>query len=233
MGQIKKAKEVAKHMPDKGLVEKLKYEDADKVVRELTGGRGLDAIDMFKNIAWLKNGMDELDPNYIFQINCREINNEPSYVFKTSDLALQLALKMDPEIQNDKPSSMVEEYAYLDGMHTRVRGYVTLALWTYHPGLCKVMRLASMECEHKNTECIAMFLDLFNKALQNKTGNSQYKFNPAGFMVDENGAKFNAIQRVLGMDVAACTVTCQWHFMSCGKNHIKDINMNERETFKT
>ena len=31
-----------------------------------------------------------------------EINNEPSYVFKTSDLALQLALKMDTEIQNDK-----------------------------------------------------------------------------------------------------------------------------------
>ena len=128
---------------------------------------------------------------------------------------------------------MVEEYAYLDGMHTRVKGYVTLALWTYHPGLRKVMRLASMECECENTECIAMFLDLFNKALQNKTGNPQYKFNPAGFMVDESGANFNAIERVLGMDVAACTLTYQWHFMSCGKNHIKDINMNEKETFKT
>ena len=177
--------------------------------------------------------MDELDPNYIFRINCREINNEPSYVFKTSDLALQLALKMDPDIQNDKPSSMVEEYTYLDGMHTRVKGYVTLALWTYHPGLHKVMRLASMECERENTECIAMFLDLSNKALQNKTGNQQYKFNPVGFMVDENGANFNAIERVLGTDVAACTVTRQWHFMSCGKNHIKGMNMNERETFKT
>ena len=74
--------------------------------------------------------MDELDLNYICQINCRQINNEPSYVFKTSDLALQLALKMDPEIHNDKPSSMVEEYAYLAGMHTRVKRYVTLALWT-------------------------------------------------------------------------------------------------------
>ena len=81
-------------MPDKGLVEKLKYEDADKVMRELTGGQGLDAVNMFNNIGWLKNGIDELDPNYIFWINCREINNEPSYVFKTSDLAL----KMDPEI---------------------------------------------------------------------------------------------------------------------------------------
>ena len=144
---------------------------------------------MFKNIGQLKNGMDELDPNYVFQINCREINNEPSCVFKTSDLALQLALKMDPEIQNDNPSSMLEEYAYLDGMHTRVKGYVKLALWTYHPGLCKVMRLTSLECEHENIECITMFLDLFNKALHKKTGNPQYKFNPAGFMVNENGAK--------------------------------------------
>ena len=38
IGQIKKAKEVAKHMLNKGLVEKLKYEDADKVLRELIGG---------------------------------------------------------------------------------------------------------------------------------------------------------------------------------------------------
>ena len=117
---------------------------------------------------------------------------------------------------------MVEEYKYLDGLHTRVKGYVTLALWTYHPGLRKVMRLASMECEHENTECITMFLDLFNKALQKKRGNSQNKFNPAGFMVDENGLNFNAIERVLGKDVADCTVTCQWHFMSCGRNYIKD-----------
>ena len=92
-GSNQESEEAAKYMPNKGLVEKLKYEDADKKLRELTGGRGLDAVDMFKNIGWLKNGMDEQDPYYIFQINCREINNEPSYVFKTSDLALQLALK--------------------------------------------------------------------------------------------------------------------------------------------
>ena len=52
-------------------------------------------------------------------------------------------------------------------------------------------------------------------------------------MVNENGTNFNAIEQVLGKDVAECTVTCQWHFMSCGRNHIKDINMNERETFNT
>ena len=78
MGQIEKVKEVAKHVPDKRSVEKLKYEDADKVLRELTRGQGLDAVNMFKSIGQLKNGIDELDLNYIFWINCREINNEPS-----------------------------------------------------------------------------------------------------------------------------------------------------------
>ena len=95
------------------------------------------------------------------------------------------------------------------------------------------MRLASVECKRENTQCITLFLDLFNKALQKKTGNPQYKFNPAGFMVIENETNFNAFEKVLGKDVAKCTVTCQWHFMSSGRNHIKDINMNERETFKT
>ena len=38
MGQIEKVKEVAKHMSNKGLVEKLKYEEADKVLKKLTGG---------------------------------------------------------------------------------------------------------------------------------------------------------------------------------------------------
>ena len=41
-----------------------------------------------------------------------------------------------------------------------------------------------------------MFLHLFNKALQEKTDNPQYKFNPAGFMVNENGVNFNAIEKV-------------------------------------
>ena len=64
-----------------------------------------------------------------------------------------------------------------------------------------------------------------------KTGNPQYKFNSAGFMVNEN-ENFNIIEKVLGKDVAYCTVICQWHFISCSRNHTKDINMNERETLK-
>ena len=72
-------------------------------------------------------GADEFDPCYIFKINCQSINSEPSFVFKSSKMAAQLALKMDINLQQDEePSSMVDEYAYMDAMHTRVKGYKTL-----------------------------------------------------------------------------------------------------------
>ena len=36
----------------------------------MTGGCGVDEVEMFKNIGRLKNGVDEIDRFYIFKINC-------------------------------------------------------------------------------------------------------------------------------------------------------------------
>ena len=44
------------------------------------------------------------------------------------------------------------------------------------------------------------------------TGDNSYTFSPCGFMVDEAGANFNAIQTVFGKEMLAHAVTCQWHF---------------------
>ena len=74
-----------------------------------------------------KVGTDDFDKCYIFKINCRSINSEPSFVFKSSKMAAQLAIKMRIGLQQDKePSTMVDEYAYMDAMHTRVKGYKAL-----------------------------------------------------------------------------------------------------------
>ena len=63
-------------------------------------------------------------------------------MFKSSKMAAQLALKMDINLQHDEEAStMVEEYAYMDAIHTHVKGYKTLTLWTYHHGMRPVMRL--------------------------------------------------------------------------------------------
>ena len=52
-------------------------------------------------------------------------------------------------------------------------------------------------------------------------------------MCDEAGCKFNAIEKVFGQEFLGRTVTCQFHFKSCAKNQIKNINIHEQETFKS
>ena len=41
-----------------------------------------------------------------------------------------------------------------------------------------------------------------------------------------------AIEAALGTEILAKTVNCQWHFWQSAKNHLKDINEHERETFR-
>ena len=135
-GQLEKGKELAELLSHKRLLEQIKYGDLDGIVHDITGGRGQSEVDTFKNVGKLKSGADEFDQCYIFKINCRSINSEPSFVFKSSKIAAQLALKMDINLQQDEePSTMVDEYPYMDAMHTRVKGYKTLTLWTYHHGM--------------------------------------------------------------------------------------------------
>ena len=178
-GQLEKGKELAELLSHKRLLEQIKYGNLDGIVRDITGGRGQSEVDTFKNVGKLKSGADEFDRCYIYKINCRSINSEPSFVFKSSKMAAQLALKMDINLQHDEEAStMVEEYAYMDAMHTRVKGYKTLTLWTYHHGMQHVMRLATMEAERENTEFFSLFLTLWNNLLAEVSGIPGYKFNP-------------------------------------------------------
>ena len=125
-------------------------------------------------------------------------------------MAAQLALKMNIGLQQDEePSTMVDEYAYMDAMHTREKGYKTLTLWTYHHGMRCVMCLATMEAERENTECFTLFLTLWNNLLEEVSGIPGYKFNPRGIMCDE-----------------------AFHFKNCTKNQLKHINIHEQQTFK-
>ena len=58
------------------------------------------------------------------------------------------------ETEGQPTNSLSLELAYMDGMHSRVRGYKTPTLWTYHPGMNKVMALAIMECQNENRQMI-------------------------------------------------------------------------------
>ena len=56
-------------------------------------------------------------------MNSREVSGTPSYVFKTSQKSLEIALKMEqkPDLDEHAPNSLSAEYTYFDGIHSRVR----------------------------------------------------------------------------------------------------------------
>ena len=146
---------------------------------------------------------------------------------------MEIALKMEQKPDSDEhaQNSLSAEYAYFDGMHSRVRGYKTLTLWVYHPEMCKVVLLAVMETKSENTHMVTLFFNLFNQCLKELTGDNNYTFSPCGFMVNEAGANFNAIQVVFGKEILAHTVTCQWHFKACPKCQLPSIMPEDQNTF--
>ena len=57
-------------------------------------------------------------------------------------------------MQQSKDHFMREEYYYFDGTHGCCHGLKTPTLWTYHPLLRKIVKLATMDCKRENQECI-------------------------------------------------------------------------------
>ena len=177
--QIEKTCKDAEMMDNDKILEKIRY------VRKNPGQdhTSENDIDAFKNIGRLKSATDQKDDLHIYKIDCRGINGEPSFAFKTSTEACKLAIKMDKNQQEEgELSVMVYERAYIDAMHSHINGYKTITMWTYHLGIMNVMRIASMEAEKEDTELLALFLRLFNEALSKVLAQEGYKFKPYGIM---------------------------------------------------
>ena len=87
--QIERAWEVSVMMDDDNILEKMRY------VRTNPGQVHISEndIDAFKNIGKLKSATGQKDELHIYKINCRGINGEPSFVFKTSTEGCKLAVK--------------------------------------------------------------------------------------------------------------------------------------------
>ena len=78
-GDVDKAYEVAQKMDDT-IIEKLRH------IRKSSGRNDSKErqIDSFQNIKELKETTDKRDTLLIYKLYCRDINGEPSFVFKTS-----------------------------------------------------------------------------------------------------------------------------------------------------
>ena len=168
----------------------------------------------FAAVAALRQELKSFDPYLIYKLNDGTLNDEISFVFKSSKCAAQLALEMDYEDPGNK-SCLREEPVYIDTMHSRVQNYKNITAWVKNPITRAVMRIATMEAMNEDTPTMTLFFTLLNEVLQKVSGKPNYKFNPSRFYVDEAGANKNAIARVFGKAALERTVTCQWHFLQC------------------
>ena len=96
----------------------------------------------FEAVAKLKDSTDKHDVNLIYRCNDGRLNENPTYVFKSSRLKAKIAANMNRE----KSHFMSEQYAHFDGKADRCKGFTTLCLSAYHPVLRKMIPLAIMEC---------------------------------------------------------------------------------------
>ena len=79
----------------------------------------------FDALAKYKATTDKLDKFLIYQAQNGGLNGGPSYVFKTSEAQLHMALDMD----RDAEGILKHEVCFVDGNHKRCPGYITLTLW--------------------------------------------------------------------------------------------------------
>ena len=227
----KKVKEIAKNISADDLRERIRRLRKD-VRRPLSAK---DELDVYQHILTLKSEFtDEYeDPNLIYKACCSElVPGEPgSFVFKTSNVSLEIAAKMaGAKKAHGEDSHLQEEPAYVDGMHSRVRLYKTLTMWTFHPGMRMAIELAIMEVPRENTYYVTKFFQLFQEAMREYLNDKKYEWKPNSLMMDEVGCNFAAVENVFGKDFCDnFTLSCQWHFKNCAEQQmqLKNVPLDE------
>ena len=222
------AKEVATIFSDTRRVKRLR-------TQVLTEGDALPPNCM-EAVAKVKSGSDEHDPMHIYKINSASMNPDyPNFVFKTSELIMEIALQMD---QCGEENALKDEMSFFNGAHSRVTGFVALAAWVLHPSIRHLFSLASMEVLSESSQTVKMFWDLFYECLQKvrakvankKDIDTSYKFNPKGFMCDESRANFRGLEAAFGKETVIHKVkTWQWHFEHQAREKAKVKGEFEKE----
>ena len=138
-GKVKEAHAKAYYWTNPRYVPKvLTEEKLDDIESEDLAGDDCNSFDV---VAIIKRETDEYDPNYIYRLNNGSMNNGSDYVFLSSTKMAELAVKMDV---NGEKNCLQDEPAYFDGTFHRDYGFVSFALWLFHPTLKKILCLANM-----------------------------------------------------------------------------------------
>ena len=91
-------------------------------------------------------------------------------------MSIIMALEMGGKIKiGKKDSTLYAEPTYFDRMHKRVKNFVTLTLWVFHPAMHSMQILAVMEYLHEDSTNIELF---FKEAMAEYLGEPGYIWDP-------------------------------------------------------
>ena len=134
------------------------------------------------------------------------MNNQPTFVFKTSSISLEIAENMT----RGKNHYLSNAFAYFDGNEKRIKRMTVLTLSMYHPLLRKQIILATMDCESENKDNCELFWRTWSDALADFQAG--LIFDPTGVILDERGCNWNALKEVYGEDFITRCSSCEFHF---------------------
>ena len=107
-----------------------------------------DEVYAFKNVSRIQQSLLKSDKDWyvVYKWECKLLGRKASYVFKTSAISLKIAAMMAGALKvGGQDSSLMKEPAFFDGMHSRVKFFVSLTLWAFHPAMRMMMLLAVMD----------------------------------------------------------------------------------------
>ena len=95
-----------------------------------------------------------------------------------------------------------------------------------------MVKILTINVKSETSESFVVMWELLNECLQKLTKNKNYKFNPTGWMADENGANWIGIEKVFGKDSLYRVVSCKFHFLQARNTHQnKILNDADKERF--
>ena len=196
-----------------------------------------DELDSFSHVARIQESLlkSDKDKYLVYKWECQLMGGMHSYVFKTSAVSLKVVSMMAGKVKvGGQDSTLCTEPAFFDGMHTRVKFFVSLTLWVFHPTMRMMLLLAVMDTPREHSDDIEIFFDTFNKALGDYLNEPEYIWDPFLIMMDHKGANFEALEHVYGENFRKYkAVTCQWHFLHCAEKYLAKCSESERKSFRT
>jgi hypothetical protein len=133
-----------------------------KYLRHVSREQDCPMGESFEAVCLLRDRCMRHDKFLIYEVNARQMNRRSSYVFKSGRHMATMTIAMD----QDGNEFLKNEFVHVDVKHDRCGDFKIATMWTYHPTMRRLMRLAVMEVEEKNADNLTFRL-LFNPPAQN------------------------------------------------------------------